>query len=214
MSDQTEAPARQPIINLPPVTKALVAVNVAVFAAMSFLVPGLIDQISDYFGLSPARYVSGEALSLPGLLSPITYQFLHGSWTHLGVNMMGLVAFGAGVERFVRGWRFLVFYLLCGVAGGFLECGYQLATAPVAATGALVGASAAISGLFGGLLRLGIFGPRVWTIVAVWLFLNAATGVAGVLSDGAPIAWVAHMGGFFAGMVLLPLFLDRPRPAA
>jgi membrane associated rhomboid family serine protease len=194
------AAPRQPVLNVPPTTKALLAANVIAYAVMVILPDRADDAVVALFGFAPSRALVGWS----AFVDPVTYQFLHGGLTHLAVNMMGLLAFGAGVEQRLGRWRFLVFYLLCGIAGAFT----QFAVDP-ASREEMIGASAAISGLFGGILRLSVFRRGFWLLVALWFVLNAATGVAGVGSEGEPIAWIAHVGGFVAGLVLYPLFARR-----
>ncbi|HUB96145.1 MAG TPA: rhomboid family intramembrane serine protease [Stellaceae bacterium] len=196
-----EAP-RQRMFNVPTVTKWLLVANVAIFAVTATLPDATSDAIVGVLGFSSARYHGG--FHLAALFDPITYQFLHGGIEHIAVNMLGLVAFGAGVEQRLGPWRFLAFYLVCGVIGAFAE----LAIDPHS-TDLMIGASASISGLFGAILRFGAFRRTFWTLVAAWLVLNAVTGIAGVGSEGVPVAWVAHVGGFLAGLVLYPL-LVRP----
>jgi membrane associated rhomboid family serine protease len=198
----------QRMFNLPTATKWLLVANVVIFAmmailrAMGILSDDTTDAVVAVFGFTPARYFAG--LSLAALVDPITYQFLHGGFEHIAVNMLGLVAFGAGVEQRLGSWRFLAFYLLCGVVGAFAELAIDPHSADV-----MIGASASISGLFGAILRFGAFRRTFWTLVAAWLVLNAVTGIAGVGSEGVPVAWIAHVGGFLVGLVLYPL-LVRP----
>jgi len=195
---------RQPAFNLPPMTKWLLAVNVGVHLLRLILPSDLDDSLVFDLAFMPLRYHAGHWSSWPALVAPITYQFLHASLLHLGVNMLALVAFGAGVEQRILGWRFLLFYLLCGIAGAAA----QFAVDPNGAE-LLIGASAAISGLFGAILRFRVARQGIWLIVIIWLATNVVTGVSGAGSAG-PIAWIAHMGGFAAGLILFPLF-DRRR---
>ena len=163
------------------------------------------DTAIALFGFTPARYggAAGGAV-WAAIVDPVSYQFLHGGFAHIGANMLGLLAFGAGVEQRLGRWRFLAFYLLCGIAGAFAE----FAAGPGSAE-AMIGASAAISGLFGAILRFRAFRRGFWVLVVLWFLINAVTGVAGVGSEVEPVAWVAHIGGFVAGLVLFPLFVRR-----
>jgi len=197
-------PPRQPMFNLPPTTGALLAANILVFVVMLLLPDVAADRIVELLGFMPARYGGGAGLTWPAFVDPITYQFLHGGFAHIGANMLGLVAFGAGVEQRLGGWRFLVFYLVCGVAGALAQFAYGPDSGAVT-----IGASAAISGLFGAILRFRAFRRGLWTLVVLWLLVNAATGVTGVGGEGEPVAWVAHVGGFVAGLLLFPLFVRR-----
>ena len=191
---------RQPVFNLPPATKALVVANLLVFAVMLLLPDDIDDKLIDIYGFTSARVFQGW----PALVDPVTYQFLHGGLTHIGVNMLGLAAFGAGVEQRLGAWRFVVFYLLCGVVGAYT----QFAVAPHSPD-AMIGASASISGLFGAILRLAVFRRGFWLLVALWFVTNAATGILGIGGEGEPVAWVAHIGGFVTGLLLYPLFVRR-----
>lgn len=199
-------PQHQPAINLPPVTAWLLAANVGVHLLRLILPPELDDRLVYELGFVPSRYHAGQYLSWPALVSPITYQFLHASFLHLGINMLALVAFGAGVEQRLLGRRFLLFYLLCGAAGAAA----QFAVGPTDDE-LLIGASAAISGLFGAILRFRVARQGIWLIVIIWLATDVVTGVSGA-GSAEPVAWVAHIGGFAAGLILFPLF-DRWRRA-
>jgi membrane associated rhomboid family serine protease len=195
----------QPILNLPPMTKALLALNVAIHVLRLLLPTRLNEALLVRLGFAPVRYVTIDWSSWPALVSPITYQFLHGGLGHLAANMLGLMAFGSGVEQRLGRWRFLVFYLVCGLTGALA----QFAVNPDSAR-LLIGASGAISGLFGGILRLRADRRNFWLLVAAWLALNVMTGESGVIGAGnGPVAWVAHVGGFLAGLLLYPAFERR-----
>jgi membrane associated rhomboid family serine protease len=193
------------MFNLPPATRALLAANALVFAVMLLLPGSADDAIVSILGFEPDRYRGGwnGPFWVP-LLDPLTYQFLHGSLTHIGVNMLGLVAFGAGVEQRMGPWRYTLFYLVCGIVGAFTEFALQPSSSDV-----MIGASAAVSGLFGGILRLAVFRRSFWILVALWFVMNALTGIAGIGAQGVPVAWVAHIGGFVVGLLLFPV-LVRP----
>jgi membrane associated rhomboid family serine protease len=200
----TAAAPHQPMFNLPPVTKALLVVNLLVFAAMLLMSDDATDRLIALLGFVPERYGSIEDATWPAIVAPVTYQFLHGSFAHVGANMLGLVAFGAGVEQRLGRWRFAVFYLVCGIAGAFTEFAADPGSGEV-----MIGASAAISGLFGAILRFRAFRRRFWTLVVLWLLINAVTGVTGAGSEAEPVAWIAHVGGFVAGLLLFPLLMRR-----
>src|SRR5271154_2569791 len=92
---------RQPIFNIPPVTLALILINVGVQLLRSLLPDDLDEALMLTFGFVPARYfgdIGIEHATWPVWVEPLTYQFLHGGWAHLGINMLSLLAFGAGVE--------------------------------------------------------------------------------------------------------------------
>jgi len=199
-------------INLPPAILWLIAINVAVQGLRQLLSEGFDDQLILQFGLVPANYTAGTAddwLSLIG--APIAYQFLHGGWVHLGVNMLSLAAFGAPVERALGPRRFVLFYLSAGVAAGLAHVLiYSDSTDPV------VGASGAISGIFGAVLILlrssgGI--TSLLPVAGIWIAMNVFFGLYPGATPGAggqTVAWAAHIAGFIYGLAAIRLFLPRP----
>ena len=200
-------------INLPPVLLWLIGINVAVQGVRELLPePFDLDMIQQ-FGLVPAAYTSGngpDVLSL--LLAPITYQFLHGGWMHLGINMITLAAFGVPVVRALGPRRFLLFYLSAGIVAGFVHVFFfSDSTDPV------VGASGAISGVFGAVLmvlwKAGRM-PSLLPVAGIWIALNVFFGIFGGTPGGGgePVAWTAHIGGFVYGLAVIRLFLPRPTP--
>lgn len=198
-------------INLPPAVLWLIGINVAIH-----LLRGLLGDETDtalilQFGLAPASYTNGHDL-LSQVAAPITYQFLHGGWVHLGVNMVTLAAFGAPVERLLGVRRFVVFYLSAGVVAGAVH----ILLFP-ASTDPVIGASGAISGVFGGVLMLmrhvGSL-TSLLPVAAIWIGLNVFFGLFGGTpgAGGEQVAWVAHIGGFVYGLLTIRLFLPHPPP--
>jgi membrane associated rhomboid family serine protease len=205
VTDRTREAARQPILNIPPATKALLIANVAVHL-LRLLLPGeLDDDVIVTFAFIPARYAAPNAFGWPALIDPISYQFLHGSLAHLAINMLALLAFGAGVERRIGGARMFAFTMICGVASALTHLVvYPSSIEPV------IGASGAISGLFGAVLRFRLRGGvrGLLPLVVLWIVMDVVTGVSGMGGDGESIAWIAHIGGFVAGLLLFGPF-DR-----
>ncbi len=205
MTLPTHGAARQPILNIPPATKALLIANVAVHF-LRLLLPGeLDDDVIVTFAFIPARYTAAGEFGWPALIDPISYQFLHGSLAHLAINMLALLAFGAGVERRIGGARMFAFATICGVASVLAHLAvYPASLEPV------IGASGAISGLFGAVLRFRLRGGArgLLPLVALWIVMDVVTGVSGFGGDGVSIAWIAHIGGFVAGLLLFGPF-DR-----
>src|ERR1044071_1926275 len=108
-------------INLPPALLWLIVINVVVHLVRTFLLSEPTDDtIILMFGLVPAAYTGGSHDLISQVAAPITYQFLHGGWLHLGINMITLAAFGAPVERMLGVPRFIAFYLSAGIAAGFV----------------------------------------------------------------------------------------------
>lgn len=204
------------------VTIALIVVNSLIFVSQLGIGEG--DRFAAVAGYAvvPARFFDGLVLpgGVEGVAAPltlVTYQFLHADWAHLAFNMLFLWVFGDNVEDALGHRRFLVFFLLCGAAGGLA----QSLVAPDSVT-PVIGASGAISGVLGGYL---ILYPRARLLVLAFLMIPLrlpALLVIGTffaqdllwgLTD-APAAlgtavW-AHVGGFVAGAVLV-VFLRNPR---
>lgn len=197
-------------INLPPAILWLILINVGIEAIRLLLSESVDDEIVLTLGLVPAAYTGeagGDLVSL--LVAPITYQFLHGGWVHLGVNMLSLAAFGAPVERLLGARRFVLFYLSAGLVAGFVHVLFFADSLdPV------VGASGAVSGVFGAVLmlmrKIGNL-PSLWPVAGIWIGLNVFFGVFGGTpgTAGEPVAWLAHVGGFVYGLLAIHLFAPR-----
>ncbi len=193
-------PGREPILRIPPVTFWLIAANVLVHVVLQLLPAGRQDAVVDALGFDPAS-LRGP-ISAMGLLTLVTYQFLHGGWDHLGFNMIALLAFGSGIERAIGRVRYLILYVVAGIVGALLEGIFTVS----GDGGVLIGASASISGLFGVLVPL--WGSRgqgrrtigIVPMALLWIALMAVTGILGVGAQGMPVAWIAHIGGFLAGL--------------
>ena len=205
--------AGQRAINLPPVLLWLIGINVAIQLVRELLGEAADGDILLQFGLVSAAYTSDagpDMLSL--LIAPITYQFLHGGWLHLGINMVTLAAFGVPVVRALGARRFLLFYLSAGIVAGFVHVFFFPAS-----TDPVVGASGAISGVFGAVLMLMRYVgsiPSLLPIAGIWIGLNVFFGIMGGTpgAGGDPVAWTAHIGGFLYGLAAIRLFMPRPGP--
>lgn len=151
-------------------------------------------------------------------LTPITSMFLHGGILHLAGNMLYLWIFGNNIEDAMGHVRFIVFYLLCGVAAVVAQ-----ALPDTSSTIPMIGASGAISGVLGAYLLL-YPRARVLVLIPLGFFLHTMRLKAAIVlsiwfsiqivnslwsGDGPGVAWHAHIGGFVAGIVLLPIFKRR-----
>jgi membrane associated rhomboid family serine protease len=155
----------------------------------------------------------------------ITSMFLHGSWMHLLGNMWFLWIFGNNIEDSMGRLRFLVFYVVCGLAAAL----GQVLTNPSSAI-PMVGASGAISGVMGGylvlypnvrvfaFLPLGFFITSValpaWAMLGYWFLIQFVSGLAAFGGEVGGVAFWAHIGGFAAGVVLIKLFVRADYLAA
>lgn len=159
-----------------------------------------------------------ELALVPSYLTPFTSMFLHGGVMHLAGNMLYLWIFGNNVEDSMGHVRFVIFYLLCGIAAVF----GQVMQNPGSEI-PMIGASGAISGVLGAYLLLY---PRARVLVAIPLgfFMHTmrlpAAAVLGlwfvmqifsslVAGTGPGVAWFAHIGGFIAGLALILIFRRR-----
>jgi membrane associated rhomboid family serine protease len=222
-----------PTRSTPIVTHLLVAANVVVFLLQ--LVMG--DYFVARFGLFPAAVTHSAsglyrvpAVNLePAWLTIFTSMFMHGSWLHLGGNMLYLWIFGNNVEDALGKVRYLLFYLVGGVAAAIAH----ILTAPSSAV-PTVGASGAIAAVLGAYLYL-YPGARVTTLVPIFFFIqlielpasvvlgfwfllqlfNGLMGLGGQVGRGGAetggVAFMAHIGGFVFGYLVARL-LGRPRP--
>ena len=157
-------------------------------------------------------------------LTPITSMFLHGSWGHLLGNMLFLWVFGNNIEDSMGPWRFLGFYLICGL----MAVGVHIASDPGSPV-PTVGASGAISGIMGAYLMLyprarvnilffflvfiRVVPVPAWATLLWWFGWQVIAGLPQLSSmrpdvSGGVAVW-AHIGGFVAGLVLIKLFENR-----
>jgi len=214
---------------VPIVTWGIIAANTLVFVLEILLPEGARDLLFHYLGLVPARITDPTWARLHGFppgayLTFLTHLFLHGGWVHFLGNMWTLWIFGDNVEDRLGHFRFLMFYLLCGIAAALVQV-YMHPHSPIPT----IGASGAISGVLGAYLVMFplarvvvlvpvFFIPLFFEIPAVlylgyWYLLQVFSGT---LSLALPepvggVAWWAHVGGFLAGVITHRLFLPRER---
>jgi membrane associated rhomboid family serine protease len=185
------------------------------------------------FGVVPAvltggKYLPDEVAFLPAWASVLTSMFIHGGFWHLAGNMLYLWIFGNNLEDSMGHVRFLLFYVLCGVAAV-----YAHVLPNPASEIPMFGASGAISGVLGGylllfprarvllglplgfiIIGLGRF-PAIWVLAAWFVMQLVLGGLSAIQSDNESqggIAFGAHIGGFIAGLVLVAFFKRRNVP--
>ena len=209
------------------VTVGLIAVCVAVFAWQATLDPRSAQEAVYALGAIPAvvfgeRNLSPHLTWIPAQLTLITSMFMHGSWMHLIGNMLYLWILGDNVEDCMGHVRFLIFYLVCGVAAVLAHM-----LTDTGSTVPLVGASGAISGVMGAYLLLHpkahinifiwififvrVVPVPAWIVLAFWIALQVANAAMDPGMNGGVAFW-AHIGGAAAGMVLVPFFKRRGVP--
>jgi membrane associated rhomboid family serine protease len=218
--------ASQPFLLVPWPVLFLIGLLATCYAAFALAPAALEARILADYAFIPARYSHAFLLAHgyePGTvldrgLPFVSYIFLHASLGHVAINSVWLLPFGTVVARRYGAIAFFIFFLLCGAAGAafHLACNWGSAL-PV------VGASGAISGLMGAAFRMmgpprpapdgfgwapaplaPILSPRIVVWSAVWVGINILVGVTG-LGAGTEvrlIAWQAHLGGYFSGLLL------------
>jgi membrane associated rhomboid family serine protease len=212
----------------PLVTIGLVALNV-LFFVVELMQPseGALQSFIQAWGVVPHEYSAGRdlppSIPFPFWTTLVTSMFLHGGWAHLGGNMLYLWIFGDNLEKRMGHLRFLVFYLICGLAAGLA---HVLTNAR--SDMPTVGASGAISGVLGGYLVLfprnrvrvlsrgGIVYVPAWVMLGFWILIQFISGAASIsnTAETGGVAYMAHVGGFVAGLVLVSFFAGRRlRPA-
>jgi len=223
IGDEREAGAGRPIL-----TWALVAINVAVFFLEVSRPADALQAFVTAWGVVPREYSAGRDLAplipVPFWSTLLTSMFLHGGWMHLGGNMLYLWIFGDNLEHRMGHARFLVFYLLCGLAAGGAHIMFNSSSnVPT------VGASGAISGILGGYLMLfpknkvrvltrgGVMAVPAMYVLGFWIFIQFISSVGSMANtsgtgEGGGVAYLAHVGGFVAGLALVKLFARRAAP--
>ncbi|MCZ2080500.1 MAG: rhomboid family intramembrane serine protease [Bryobacteraceae bacterium] len=206
----------QPSYSTPFVTILVIVMNVFVFLYEVSLDDYSRNAFISTWGMIPARFEYTDML---------TSMFLHGGWLHLIGNMWFLWIYGDNVEDTLGHGKFLLFYLLCGLAAAGTQAVTNLdSRIPT------VGASGAIAGVMGAylvkfphsrILTLVVVFVFITTveipavlILAYWFLIQLASGMWSVgysqLSQGG-VAWFAHVGGFVAGIVLINVMRTRER---
>jgi len=209
-----------PRTRFPAVTLLLIAANVVAFLFELSLEPHARNLLVLKGGAIPYEIVNwvdirpADLLPLPG--SIFTSMFLHGGWMHLIGNMWFLWIFGDNVEERLGTIRFVIFYLIVGTAGALAQA-FSLPSSMAP----MIGASGAIAGVLGGYLMLFprakvvtfIAIPLIWPVIDVpaWVFLGIWFLGQFLIPSGSGVAWMAHVGGFLAGLGAVRL-LAKTRP--
>jgi len=220
---------------VPVVTYALIATNVLVwlielavgdrFVNGYSTIPYEITNNTDLVGTRSVN-VGGQSVALqhyagptPIYLTLLFSMFMHASWLHIGGNMLYLWIFGDNIEDRIGHAKFLVFYLVCGLAASAAHIMF--------ATDSMIpslGASGAIAGVLGAYLVLfpkrsvrvllgrQIVSMPAFIVLGLWILLQIFSQISVVGGQGGGVAYMAHIGGFVAGLVLIFLFGGRRAP--
>ena len=193
--------AKEPIFNIP-----FLPMLVAVGLIALYAVQGDVNQAANILGFRPTDLGQGHYTGLA------THMIVHGSWMHVIMNSVGIIAFGAPVardlSRGVAPLAWIALFIVCGIAGALGYAAVNMGSAIP-----MIGASGALFGLIGASLRLmagpgiliPLFHPLVIRSAIAWLAVTVLVGMAGgfLAGDSARVAWEAHLFGFLAGIVLI-----------
>ncbi len=206
----------QPSNSFPAVTLVIIVINVLVFLFQVSLEPHYLNYFIARYGVVPDRFE---------LTDLVTSMFLHGGWMHLIGNMWFLWIYGDNVEDVLGHGKFVLFYLLCGVAAAMVHVLLNpYSRIPT------VGASGAIAGVMGAYM-VKFPRSRILTLVPIFIFLTTIEIPAFVMLlywfaiqifsgigsigfsniSGGGVAWFAHVGGFVAGIALIYAMRTRER---
>ena len=226
-----------PHFTTPYATYGLIAVNALVWALVQGFgtEPALSSSVCQ-LGLVPADLLHTAPAGTSFPLTPdtvctlsddgsswhtvITSMFMHGGWMHLIGNMWFLWIFGNNVEDAMGHFRFILFYLLCGVAAGALQTAFDPDSVIP-----MVGASGAIGGVMGAyvlmyprvhvhlFIFLGFyattFAVPAYFMLGYWFLVQLVSGSVAIGAQGGGVAFWAHVGGFVAGALLSLVFRNR-----
>lgn len=213
-----------PSYRRPVITTGLIIINILVYIYQliqgSYFEPFIVK-----YGAIPYEIMHGQELTpqlaFPVPLTLITSMFLHGGLLHLGGNMLYLWIFGDNVEDKLGHLRFLIFYILSGLAGSMAHVltssGSQVP---------MVGASGAIAGVLGAYM-IRFPQSRIWTLIffgffiravripaifvlGFWFILQLLYGLPTIGAQGGGVAWFAHIGGFVVGILLFRIMRKYP----
>jgi len=198
---------------VPWVTYALIALNVLVFIVEL----GGGDAFIETWAFVPSRFLADP---LGDFLTLFSSLFMHAGWLHLGSNMLYLWIFGDNVENRFGHIPFIIFYLLCGLAATFAQLAFNAGSDLPN-----LGASGAIAGVLGAYILLFPQGKikvlqaqqvvqvPALIVIGLWIVLQLFSGIGSITdtADTGGVAYIAHIGGFLAGILLTFLFRGSGR---
>ena len=221
----------QPRFSTPYVNYFIVALNIVIFLVefwVQLQSPRALNGVIHEFGVIPSM-VTGALTGSPqfnpavAFIPIFTSMFLHASWLHIIGNMWVLWIFGDNIEDHLGHFKYLMFYLLCGIAASITHIMLNLGSHVPS-----VGASGAIAGVMGAyfllyprarvltLVPLIIFFTfwwlPAWVVLGYWFLVQFFSGTATAITyanQGGGVAFWAHVGGFIAGLILIKIFPER-----
>jgi membrane associated rhomboid family serine protease len=189
---------------VPVVTYALIVLNVLFFLVE--LNGG--DPFIEKWSVVPRRLLANPGADFPTIF---TSMFMHAGWLHLGGNMLYLWIFGDNVEDSFGHIKFLIFYLVCGIAATVAQLVFSTSSnvPNLGASGAIAGVLAAYIVLFPRgqvkvLMGRGLIPMPALVVIGIWIVLQLVSGIGSISTSAETggVAYMAHIGGFVAGIVL------------
>ena len=214
-----------PTLTRPLITWLIIALCMCGFILQESLDFNAAHNIVYQLGFVPAVFFTPASLPADMSLVPtwstiFTSMFLHGGWMHIGANMLYLWIFGDNVEASMGRLKFVLFYLLCGGAAAMSQ-----AALDPGSTIPMIGASGGIAGVLGAYLMLHpkaaircffliliffrFINLPAWLVLGVWIGGQFVAVPQALNETGGGVAYMAHIGGFLAGMALIPFFKYR-----
>ncbi len=210
-----------PTVRTPFVTVALIVINVLVFLYTFLQGKEFMLMFTYQFGFIPIEFTKGVELTpqadASAYLTPFTSMFMHGGWMHLIGNMLFLWIFGNNIEDYFGHIKFIIFYVLAGLAAVALYTVFSPSSDIP-----LVGASGAIAGVMGAymvlhpkaritvlmvLFFIQFFELPAFAVLGFWFLYQLLMSLIGSTGGGG-VAWLAHVGGFAFGWILLKLLIS------
>jgi membrane associated rhomboid family serine protease len=193
---------------IPGITYSLIAINFIIF----FLELANGDPFIEKWSFIPSRFLANPTADIITIFSSM---FMHGGWLHIIGNMLYLFIFGDNVEDRFGHFRFLIFYLLCGIAATLAQMAFNIdSNVPnLGASGAIAGVLAAYIFMFPlarvtVLLGFFIIPLPALVVIGFWIILQIFSGIGSIsgTAQSGGVAYMAHIGGFFVGLILAPIF--------
>ena len=205
----------EPSYTKPVVTMVIIAVNLLVFLFEASLDPYTLNAFIAHYGLIPAEFHTSAIF---------TSMFVHGGWLHVLGNMWFLWIFGNNIEDILGHEKYLIFYILCGVAAAITQTYFNFDSQVP-----MVGASGAIAGVMGAYLIkfpharirtlfffifIMFFDIPAWVMLVYWFAIQFFSGIGSIAESTANsggTAFFAHVGGFLTGILLVNVLRPRQR---
>ncbi len=209
-----------PTEKFPFVTLSIVILCTLVFLKEISLPPDQLNQMIATFGFVPRNFFFSDLPVTERFVPVLSSMFLHGGFMHLFGNMLYLWIFGNNVEDRLGHMNFLIFYILSGIAAAFTQGIFDINSEipMIGASGAIAGVLAAYFILFPGarIRTLVFFFPWItvteipaFILIGIWFILQFFNSLASITATGPGVAYLAHVGGFVAGFILIFIFPKR-----